>query len=297
MSRPLLAAFSGAVVISFSAIFFRLSGVEPVTGAFFRTAYAIPVLAVVWSRSRSLDARTGRQRLGAFAAGLFLAADMTSWLTAVDLIGAGLATLVANTQVVIVPLVTWLALGERPHPIALGSMPVVLTGLALTTGLGRSDAYGEAPVAGVGLAVLAAVFYSGYLIGFRRASRFLVPPAGPLLDATIGATVGSAIIGTVMGRLDLGWVWPGHGWLLASALSSQVVGWLAIAYALPRLPAAHTSFAILLQPTLTILWGGLIFSERASVVQWAGVVLVVASIAAVTLGAGRQRGIERPSPG
>ena len=222
---------------------------------------------------------------------------MTSWLTAVDLIGAGLATLVANTQVVIVPLVTWLALGEKPHPTALGAMPVVLVGLALTTGLGRSDTYGTTPVIGVGLAVLAAVFYSGYLIGFRRASRALVPPAGPLLDATIGATVGSAVIGAVMGRLDLAWVWPAHGWLLTSALASQVIGWLAIAYALPRLPATHTSFAILLQPTLTILWGALLFSERASVVQWAGVVLVVASIAAVTLGAGRQRGIERPSPG
>ena len=86
---------------------------------------------------------------------------MTSWLTAVDLIGAGLATLVANTQVVIVPLVTWLALGEKPHPTALGAMPVVLVGLALTTGLGRSDTYGTTPVIGVGLAVLAAVFYSG----------------------------------------------------------------------------------------------------------------------------------------
>lgn len=287
MSRPLGAAVAGGIVISFSAIIFRLSGVEPVTGAFFRTAYAVPVLAVMWATTRTRDTRTARERLAAFAAGVLLAADMTSWLTSVDLIGAGLATLVANTQVVIVPLVTWLVLGEKPHPTALGAMPVVLGGLALTTGLGRSDSYGTSPALGVGLAVMAAVFYSGYLIGFRRASRALVPTTGPLLDATIGAAVASAVIGTVTGRLDLGWAWPAHGWLLASALSSQVLGWLAIAYALPRLPASHTSFAILLQPTLTLLWGALIFSERASGIQWVGVALVVASIAVVTLATGR----------
>lgn len=288
VNRPLLAAVAGGVVISFSAIFFRLAAVEPVTGAFFRTAYALPVLAALRAAGRARDTRTGTERAGAVLAGLLLAADMTAWLTAVDLIGAGLATLVTNTQVVIVPLVSWLVLRERPHPTALGTMPVVLVGLALTTGLGRPDAYGTSPTLGVGLAALAAVFYSGYLIGFRRASRSLVPPSGPLLDATVGATVGSGIIGAATGRLDLAWTWPGHGWLLLSALASQVVGWLAIAYALPRLPATQTSFAILLQPTLTIVWGALIFSEHASALQWAGAGLVVASIAVVSVGTGRR---------
>lgn len=286
-SRPLLAALGGGVVISFSAMLFRLADVEPVTGAFFRAAYAVPFLAGLRAVTSRKDTRTRLERAVTFGAGLLLAADMTAWLTSVDLIGTGLATLVTNTQVVIVPLVSWAAFGERPHPTALGTMPVVVAGLALTTGLGRADTYGAAPVAGVGLAVLAAVFYSGYLIVFRRASRSLVPPFGPLLDATVGATVGAGIIGAVTGRLDLAWAWPAHGWLLLSALASQVVGWLAIAYALPRLPAAQTSFAILLQPTLTMVWGALIFAERPSAAQWAGAALVVASIAVVSLGAGR----------
>ncbi|MDP6889682.1 MAG: EamA family transporter, partial [Candidatus Thalassarchaeaceae archaeon] len=77
---------------------------------------------------------------------------------------------------------------------------------------------------------------------------------------------------------------PGHGWLLLLALLSQVGGWLAVAYALPRLPAAHTSFAILLQPVLTLLWGFLILRQDGhSINQIIGMILVLVSIMAVTI--------------
>ena len=68
------------------------------------------------------------------------------------------------------------------------------------------------------------------------------------------------------------------------ALVSQVGGWLAIAYALPRLPAAHTSFAILLQPVLTLIWGYLILEQDGySQNQVIGIFLVLAAIISVTL--------------
>lgn len=44
---PLIAALVGALAISFSAIWFALAGVNAVTGAFFRVAYALPVLALL----------------------------------------------------------------------------------------------------------------------------------------------------------------------------------------------------------------------------------------------------------
>ena len=61
------------------------------------------------------------------------------------------------------------------------------------------------------------------------------------------------------------------------------MGWLAIAYSLPRLPAAHTSFAILLQPTFTILWGIIFLSESPSFQQGIGMFLILGSIIGVTV--------------
>jgi drug/metabolite transporter (DMT)-like permease len=67
------------------------------------------------------------------------------------------------------------------------------------------------------------------------------------------------------------------------AILSQVVGWLAIAYSLPRLPAAYTSFAILLQPTLTIVWGIVLLFESPSIQQVIGMILILGSIIGVTV--------------
>ena len=67
------------------------------------------------------------------------------------------------------------------------------------------------------------------------------------------------------------------------SISCQVIGWIAITYALPRLPAAHTSFAILLQPVLTILWGVILLSEKPSIQQIGGMSLIFAAIIVVTM--------------
>jgi drug/metabolite transporter (DMT)-like permease len=285
--RPLAGALAGAVAISFSAIFFALSEVAPLTGAFYRMAYALPVLGFLWLRHRGVDRRTGRDRLLAAVAGSLLALDVIAWHASIGYIGAGLATLIANSQVVIVPLVTWAIFGERPAPSALWAMPVVMLGLALITGLGRTDAFGSRPVLGVGLAVAAAALYSGFLIAYRRSNRALAHASGPLLDATAGAALIALAAAALVGGVDLLPTWPAHGWLLLLALSAQVGGWLAIGYALPRLPAAQTSFAIVLQPCLTLLWGGIIFGERPSWVQGAGVALVLAGIALAVTGGAR----------
>ena len=51
----------------------------------------------------------------------------------------------------------------------------------------------------------------------------------------------------------------------------------------PRLPAAHTSFAVLLQPVLTIVWGVILLSEKPSLQQIVGMTLIFSAIIAVTL--------------
>ena len=110
-----------------------------------------------------------------------------------------------------------------------------------------------------------------------------VPPAGPLLDATLGAAIGCLLIGSFDPGFGLLITWPAHGWLLALALGSQVVGWLLITTVLPRIPVLETSILLLLQPVLTVIWGLLFFVELLSPLQWLGVILVLGSIATLTL--------------
>ena len=242
---------------------------------------AVPALAAIWWSRRRHDHRTRNERVMAGAAGVFLGIDVVVWQLAIDQIGAGLATLIVNSQAVIVPLVTWGLFREHPGRRALLAMPVVMAGLAMVTGLGTEGTYGDNPVLGVVLGVVAAAFYSGFLIVFRRSARSLAPAVGPLLDASVAAMLTIGAYGLASGGLDLTPSPATLGWLVLLGLGPQVVGWLAISHALPRLSAAVTSFAILLQPTLTLVWGRIIFGERAGAVQMAGVGVVLTGIAAV----------------
>lgn len=279
----LAAALAGAVMISFSAIFFALSGVDPVTGAFFRWVYALPLLLLLWLARRHLDHRPTRKRLIAFGAGLMLGLDVILWHTAIEHIGTGLATLIANSQVVFVAIAAWAIFGEVPSRRVMVAIPVVLIGVGLVSGVGQAGAFGSNPVLGTGLALLAALLYSGFLLGFRASNEMKAPPAGPLLEATIGALVSTSLVGLLWTGIDLTPTWPAHGWLLALALGPQALAWLMIGYALPRLPAVETSTIILLQPALTLVWGALIFTERPSTLQMFGAFLILVGVGTVAL--------------
>src|SRR5437660_1302512 len=155
-----LFALAGILSISFSAIFVRLAAVSPVTATFFRALYALPLLVALWLPRRARDRRSRRERAIAFVSGLVLAADLALWHESIALIGAGLATVIANVQVVFVAAAAWAIDGDRPTPRLGVVMAVVLGGVALTSGIASHAAYGTRPGAGAAVGVLAGVCYA-----------------------------------------------------------------------------------------------------------------------------------------
>jgi len=276
-------ALLGVLSISFSAVFIRLALVSPVTATFYRAAYAIPILAIVWLLSRADDGRGRRERWLAFVSGLFLAADLDLWHESIALVGAGLGTVIPNTQIVFVALAGWLFQGERPRGRTMVLIGVVLAGVTLISGLGREDAFGTRPGLGVGLGTAAGLCYAAYLVVFRAANRGLAPPAGPLLDATLGMAAGALLSAGLDPQFTFFVGGRAHLWLFVLAIVSQVVGWLLIATALPRLPALETSVLLLTQPVFAIIWGSLFFDERQSRVQWVGSAIVLAGVALLSM--------------
>jgi drug/metabolite transporter (DMT)-like permease len=282
--RPVLAGVLGALVIAFSGILVRLAEVSPSTAAFFRCAYALPVLVLLaWLEERRFGRRPLRERVPLWVAGLMFAADLTFWHHSIEAVGAGLATVLGNIQVVFVGLLAWAALGERPDNRALASTPVVFAGVILISGVVGKGAYGDDPLMGVIFGLLTAITYALFILILREGNVDVRRPAGPLFDATLSAAVFSALGGIVVG--DIAWA-PGlepQAWLVLLALSSQVLGWLLISVSLPRLPAVLTSIVLMLQPVCTVLLGALLLSEAPSAVQLTGVAIVIAGVAVATV--------------
>ncbi|HEU4912834.1 MAG TPA: EamA family transporter, partial [Actinomycetes bacterium] len=232
--RPVLAAAAGAACIASSATLVRLADVAPATAATFRCLYALPVLALIMLREdRRYGTRPARDRWLAAAAGVFFAIDLVLWHHAIAAVGAGIATVLGNLQVVFVGLIAWWLLHERPGPRLVAAVPVVLVGVVLISGVVGADAYGDDPAMGVVFGVGTSIAYAGFLLLLRRGSHDLRRAAGPLFDATAVAAVVSIAMGPWSGGIDLVPAWPAHGWLVALALTSQVVGWLLIAVSLP----------------------------------------------------------------
>jgi drug/metabolite transporter (DMT)-like permease len=283
-ARPALTAVAGAVTIAFSAILVRLSHASPSTAAIFRCAYALPVLgllaAVEWRR---FGPRTGRDLRLSVIAGAFFAADLIFWHHAIGDVGAGLATVLGNLQVVLVGLLAWVFLSERAHTRVLAAIPVVLAGVVLISGAIGHGAYGRDPARGVVFGIFTGLTYAGFILVLRHGNNDLRRPAGPLFEATFAATVFAALAGIAVGDADFVPSWPGHGWLLLLALSSQVMGWLLISISLPRLPAALTSVLLTIQPVGSVLLGIAIFSESPSPEQIAGVGVVLLGVSFATL--------------
>ena len=287
--RTMAIALSGAVTISFAPLLYSMSDTNPLTGAFFRMAYAIPFLVIIAYYFRKKDHRDRKSRSIAVVAGVLLAIDFLGYHSAIDYVGTGIATMVGNSQVIIVTLVSWKLFGEKPNRSILFALPMVIFGLVLISGIWDNEPYGEDPIKGVIGGVVAAILYSSFLIVYRYANRVKAPSPNLQLDATFGATMGIFFLGLLPLRqigiepIDFHVSWPGHAWLLLLAISCQIAGWIAITYALPRLPGAHTSFAVLLQPVLTFIWGVILLDENPSILQSAGMILILVAIVAVSI--------------
>lgn len=287
--RPALGVLIGAFAIAFSGILYRLSEVSPSTGAFFRCALALPPL---WYLARREDRKLGPRpkplRRAAWLGGAFFAADLILWHYSIEKVGAGLATVLGNTQVVLVGLLAWALFRERLSRNALLAIPVAMLGILLISGVLEKGAYGSDPKLGALFGVLTGIAYSGFLLALRRGSGDRGRVAGPLYDATLASAVFVVPAGLVLGDLDFTPSLEATGWLLALALSSQVVGWLLITVSLGRLPTALTSVLLTLQPLLAVLFAALLVNERPSPLQLVGAAAILSGLLIASVGRRQQ---------
>ena len=191
--------------------------------------------------------------------------------------------MLGNTQVVVVPIAAWIFLRERPSWRVAISVPIVLTGVVLISGIVGVGAYGEDPLLGVIFGLATGIAYGGFILIQRGANADVRRPAGPLFDATLSAAVVTLLVGIPLGEIELVPTWPAHFWLLILALGVHVVGWLLISISLPRLPAAITSVVLTIQPVASVFLGVWILGEAPSSLQLLGVAFILAGLLLATV--------------
>ncbi len=260
---------AGAVAIGFAPIGLRLSPFEPQATAFWRFAFALPLIAaVIWSRG----GRIGKPSAMALLAGTFFGFDIAFWHASLVMTSVANATFLVNLGNASVGLVAWIALGERPTRIWPWALGVALFG-ALLLSRGAADG-GASGLTGDLLATLAAVMVGLYLF-FAKLARRTMPAMNVLLWSTLATFVVSAGATAIKGE---NLVPPDASWFvmpLALAVVAHVLGQGLIVAGVGRTPAALAGILLLIQPVTGALVAWPLFNESLTQLQLAGCVLVL----------------------
>ncbi|MGX9792102.1 DMT family transporter [Mycobacterium sp. MMS18-G62] len=265
----------GALCVSASAVLLGLAATTPATATVARCLFALPVVVTLALREkRRCSALDRRGCLAATGCGVLFAGDMLWWTQSIPEVGAGLSTVLVNTQVAVVPLLAWLVDRERVGPRFVWSLPVILAGALLAGGIFERGIGGTNPAWGTVHAVAAALCYSGFLFLLRRGGQGGQPLQTYAVVLASAAAV-SVVVGLWWHGIDVTPGWPTIGWLVLVAISGQLLGWLLVAFSSPRLPSDVSSTLLLLTGIGAIALGALVLAERPSALQLAGCALVL----------------------
>lgn len=282
--RALAGLIAGAICIAFAPIFVRLTDVGLTAAAFWRVALSLPLLWLLWFPRRERRPGSGRIR-GLLLAGLFFATDLAVWHRSIQFTSVANATLLANLTPIFVTVAAAWFFNERVNVRFIAGLALALTGSAVL--VADSFTIGAQTVLGDLLGMVAAVFYSGYLLGVSRARR-----SASAVEVMWWTTLACALTLLPLTLLLGEPLWPqsARGWwvLIGLALVSQIAGQGLIAWALAHLPASFSSVSLLVQPVAAAVLAWILLAEPFGAWQALGGAIVLAGIVSCRLAMARR---------
>lgn len=271
-----LALAIGVLALSFSAMFVRWADAPGPVTAFYRLFFSIFLLLPLFlPRAKSNGAIRSRSILFPLLAGVFTALDLTLWTSSLSYTTAANATLLGNTAPLWVALGTWLILKKQLSRDFWRGLAFTLAGALLIMG---TDFIFN-PRFGIGdlMATFTGVFYGGYYL-FTERSRAHFDTVSHTWFVGIGASLTLWIVNILLRNPFTGF--DRQTWLvfLATALVSQLIGYLALSYALGVLPASIVAPTMVLQPVVTTILAIPLLGEIPTLFQGVGGAIALVGI-------------------
>jgi len=277
----------GGVIISFSAVFVKLTDVGPTASGVYRNLFGgLALLLVALVRRESLW-RGWKPLSWAILAALFFAADIFCWHRSILYIGPGLATIIGNFQVFVLAFVGIIIFREKASWRFLVSIPSAVIGLFLLVGIDWQTLDASYRI-GVGFGLLTALCYTGYLLTLRYSGRSAIRLSATVNLALVSLLTALLLVPVAIGAGESLRIPDAYNWLILASygVSCQAVGWVIIFGALARVDASRAGLLLLVQPTLTFAWDILFFARPTTLIEALGAIL---ALGAIYLGNTRRR--------
>ncbi|AGS35784.1 hypothetical protein B841_11560 [Corynebacterium maris DSM 45190] len=305
----------GTACLAFSAIWVKGANFEPATSVVLRCW--LPIIIFLPFAWREYKKKGGLNKAGIIwsaIAGLILGIDFTAWNYSIFFVGAGIASVLLNLQVIILPLLAFFIDRERIPRSYWLVLPVMAVGIVAVGGVfdmlmpGYEAAAGPAEVWGIPTAVLGTVAglvsgicYGTYLYTSRKAT--VVNPGKyvqPIFIVTIFQGIAPIIWMLIRGEgfnLTQGVLIDGElptvnpeamagdpidamNWvnMIMLAVLGQFIAWTFVQIGSSNMDATLSGGLLLLSPVSTIFIAAVIYAEIPTVLQVVGVVLVLGAV-------------------
>ncbi len=273
---PYIALAVGISALSLSAMFVRWADAPgPMTG-FYRLLISTLLFTPLFLRQQKKLAPIDKKYLYfPLAGGVLTAFDFAFWNSSLKFTTAANATLLGNTAPLWVALAALLIFHEKLKGIFWVGLVLALSGAALVMG---SD-FLTHPTLGLGdiMASIAAIFYASYQLVTQR-GRVHIDPFRYAWLVGVSATIGMLVMNLILGNPFTGFSTQTWVIFFLTAIVSQMIGYLAITYALGHLPAFVVAPTMIMQPILTAILAIPLLHEIPAPIQWVGGGIALAGI-------------------
>lgn len=302
----------GALLIALAALLWATTGIvakflftgtelEAITLGFLRLVVALPFFWLLMRREQKqlVAAHPGQQVAGsslrslglkAFlplaALGLFQAFYQGSYLLAVDLTGAGIATLIALClPPVLVAILAAPLLGEKPNLLTVIAALAAIAGTGMLV-VSDMDTAGSLRLAGILMALLAAAVYTGFTLTSRYNSAGTPVFTTAFICFATAALLLLPVVALSGGFEGLDTLGLKH-WLMIVYIGvvPTCIGYVSFFSGMKTTPATLSSIIVTLEPLFVALLAWVILGEVLGPVGIAGaLILTIAVIVASRYG-------------
>ncbi len=302
----------GALLIALAALLWATTGIvakflftgtelEAITLGFLRLVVALPFFWLLMRREQKqlVAAQPGQQVAGSLlrslglkaflplaALGLFQAFYQGSYLLAVDLTGAGIATLISLClPPVLVAILAAPLLGEKPNLLTVIAALAAIAGTGMLV-VSDMDTAGSLRLAGILMALLAAAVYTGFTLTSRYNSAGTPVFTTAFICFATAALLLLPVVAFSGGFEGLDTLGLKH-WLMIVYIGvvPTCIGYVSFFSGMKTTPATLSSIIVTLEPLFVALLAWVILGEVLGPVGIAGaLILTIAVIVASRYG-------------
>ena len=277
--NPKASLIIGILCISFSPIFVKLAGADPLASGFYRIFIAWLCLLPYCIIKGYL--KIGRKELIiALIGGVVFGADIAVWNLSLVKISATVSTLIANLAPVWVGLISYLVFKKKSGKLFWIGTWVAIFGMVIL--VGYQNILSLQFNIGIPLALLASFFYAIYIV----ITRGILQKISTITFMFYNMLAGSIFLLIInIFRHDELVYFSSTAWLcfLGMGLLCQLAGWLTINHTLRFLESTKVSIALLSQTVIAGFLAIWFLKETLELKEVIGSVIVLAGIAVTFL--------------